>query len=180
MKTKILTALFVLPLLFIVSCEKSELKNLSTGLVSVRMMNDTSATTYEEVNIDVHSIQVHIAGSTGGDWYKLKTTSGVYNVLTLSNGTSALLVNEKVPTGAITGVRLNLGSNNSIRKNGVLYPVVILPQDIAALEAEIYGMIGSKSFNMNLVFDGPGSIVQDGQESYHMKPVMRVYRDTLQ
>ncbi len=179
MKTKLLTALFILPLLFIASCKKSELNTLRTGQVSVRMMNDTSATSYEEINIDVHSVQVHIAGATGGDWYKLGTNSGLYNVLTLSNGVDALLVNEKVPTGAITKIRLNPGSRNTIRKNGVLYPVVILPEDKSAFEAEVYGMIDSKNLNMRIIFDGPRSIIQDSQAAYHLKPVMRVYRDTL-
>ena len=178
MKTKIFSALFILSL-FVASCKKADQNIVRTGQVSVRMMNDTSATSYEEINIDVRSVQIHIAGTTGGDWYKLNTNSGLYNVLSFSNGVDALLVNEKVPTGAITAIRLNLGSSNSIRKNGVLYPVAVLPEDISALEAEIYGMIDSKNLNMRLIFDGPRSIIQDGQESYHLKPVMRAYMDSL-
>ena len=179
MKTKLLAALLFLPLLFTTSCEKEDVTQYQTGQVTMRMKNDTTTCVYEEVNIDVRSVEVRIGGSTGGDWYKLQTQAGIYNVLTLRNGIDALIANEKVPTGEIMAVRLNLGTNNSIRKNGTLYPIAIPAGEETGLQYEIYEMIGPTDLNLHLVFNAGQSVVQDGQESFHLKPVIWVYEDSL-
>jgi hypothetical protein len=178
MKTKILAALLILPLLF-TACKKEEIKAYETGHVAVRLKNDTTTCVYEEVNVDIRSVHIRIGGSTGGDWYRLQTNAGVYNLLSLSNGIDALLVDEKVPTGEIMAIKLNLGNNNSIRKHGVLYPVRILTPQESGVEYEIYRMIGHTPAKLHVVLDAAQSIVQDGQESYHIKPVMWAYQDTL-
>jgi hypothetical protein len=179
MKTKLLAALFFLPLLF-TACKKDEVADFQTGQVAIRLKNDTTFCAYEEVNIDVRNVQVRIGGSTGGDWYKLDTRAGVYNLLSLCNGIDTLIADEKVPTGEIMAIRLNLGTNNSVRKNGMLYPVAILTPEETGVQYEIYRMIGSTPAKLHIVFDAAQSIIQTGQESYHMNPVMWAYQDTLQ
>lgn len=179
MKTKLLAALLMLPLLF-TACKKDEVTAYQTGQVAVRLKNDTTFCTYEEVNVDVRSVQIRIGGSTGGDWYRLNTNAGVYNLLALSNGIDTLIVNEKVPTGEIMAIRLNLGTNNSIRKNGTLYPVTLMTPEETGVQYEVYRLIGETPAKLHVVFDAAQSIIQTGQESYHMRPVMWAYQDTLQ
>jgi hypothetical protein len=180
MKTKLVAALFILPLLFIGSCKKDDLTELKSGSVNVRMKNTAYPCAYEEVNVDVRCIEVHIGGSTGGDWYKLHTNAGIYNVLALCNGIDTLVANDAaVPAGEITAVRLNLGSNNSIRKSGNLYPIAILPGDEARLQFEIYETIGSAPMHLQLGFSAGESVIQDGQEAFHLAPVLHVYKDSL-
>jgi hypothetical protein len=179
MKTKLLAALFFLPLLF-TACKKEEVTAYQTGQVAIRMKNDTTFCPYEEVNVDIRSVQIRIGGSTGGDWYKLNANAGVYNLLDLCNGIDTLIVDEKVPTGEIMAIRMNLGTNNSVRKNGMLYPVTLLTSQETGVEYEIYRMIGSTTpAKLHVVFDAAQSITQIGQESYHMHPVMWAYQDTI-
>jgi hypothetical protein len=179
MKTKILyAALLFLPLLF-TSCKKEDLNAPKTGQVAMRMMKDSAACDFEEVNMDIRGIEVRIAGSTGGDWYKLNTNAGVYNILSLTNGNNILLTDQHVPTGEIMAVRLKLGTQNSIRKNGILYQVAVAPGDESGLETEIYEMIGDSKLNLRIEVCASQSAIQDAQH-YRLKPVIKAYRDVQQ
>lgn len=174
MKIRLLAVLILLPLLFISSCKKDDLNSVLTGPVVVRLANDTMQTLLEEVNIDVRNVEIHIAGSTAGDWYKLPTRAGIYNIISLSNGIDALIVSEKVPTGQITAVRLNLGTNNSVKKNGVLYPVTIPEGEKEGLTYLFYRIIGSTSADFVILFNTAESVVLDAPGSYHLRPMIRV------
>jgi hypothetical protein len=179
MKTKVLyAALLFLPLLF-TSCKKEDLSELKTGQVAMRMMKDSAACDFEEVNLDVRGVEVRIGGSTGGDWYKLNTNAGIYNIITLSNANAILLADQEIPTGEIMAVRLVLGPQNSLRKNGILYPVNIAPEDKAGLEAEVFGMIGDSKLNLRLEVCASQSVMQDAQH-YRLKPVIKAYTERLQ
>jgi hypothetical protein len=177
MKTmKLFAALFIVPLLFTSSCKKEGGGSaIDTGRMTVRMMDGPSPYGYEEVNIDVQSVDVHIAGSTGGDWYRLHTRAGIYNVLTLVNGIDTLLADETVVTGQITSMRLNLGTNNSLRLNGTLYPLTIPSGEESGLKVEIHENIGAEPLRLFIDFDAGQSIVNDGHGSYHLKPVIRAF-----
>lgn len=174
MKINLLAALIILPLLFTASCKKDELKAIRTGPLAIRLANDTMASILEEVNLEVQNVEIRIAGTTGGDWYKLRTRAGIYNIVALSNGIDSLIVNEKVPTGEIMAVRLNLGTNNSVKKNGILYPVTIPEGEDAGLIYEFYKTIDSSSADLHLLFKAVESVVQDGPESYHLRPMIKV------
>ncbi|CAN5843515.1 hypothetical protein BH11BAC7_BH11BAC7_01460 [soil metagenome] len=174
MKTNLLAAMLILPLFFITSCKKENLNALRNGQVIVRLANDSVESALEEVNLDVRNVEVRIAGTTGGDWYKLHARTGIYNIIALSNGIDALLVNEKVPTGEIMAVRLNLGTNNSVRKSGVLYPVSIPEGDDAGLTYEFYKTIDASTAEMQIIFNAAESVYQDGPQLYRLRPVIRV------
>lgn len=176
MKTKLLTAAFLSLLIFSGSCKKESINDYTSGRVAVRMTDAPAPYGYEEVNIDVRHVEIHIGGSTGGDWYKLHTTAGIYNVLEFCNGIDTLIADEQVPTGEITAVRLDLGTNNSIRKNGVLYPLGISPGKDDGLEFEIYENITPSSpLYLVVDFDAGRSVVADGHGGYHLKPVIRAF-----
>jgi hypothetical protein len=176
MKTKVLyAALLFLPLLF-TSCKKENLNALKTGQVAMRLMKDSAACDFDEVNLDIRGVEVRIGGSTNGDWYKLNTHAGIYNIVALTNGNTILLADQDVPTGEIMAVRLKLGPQNTVRKNGVLQELNISPEDEAGLEAEFFGMISDSRLNIRLEVCASQSI-QNSQQHYSLKPVIKAYKD---
>ncbi len=177
MKTKVLyAALLFLPLLF-TSCKKENINEFKTGKVELRLMNDTSYCAFEEVNIDIRSVEVHIAGSTGGDWYKLNSNAGIYNLVGLGNTNFAIIAGQEIPTGEITAVKLKLGSQNSVRKNGVLYDVSFTPEDEAGLQAEVFAMVDPSTLKLRIDFSAGQSIHEDASHgTFQLKPVLKAYR----
>jgi hypothetical protein len=178
MKTKLLAA-FSLLLIFSGSCKKDGGTAYASGRVIVRMTDAPTPYGFEEVNIDVRNVEIKIGGSTGGDWYRLQTRAGIYNVLQLCNGIDTLLADENVPTGEIMALRLDLGTNNSVRKSGTLYPLDIPPGEDGGLQFEIYEKIAPASpLNLVVDFDAGQSVVADGHGGYHLQPVIRAFTGT--
>jgi hypothetical protein len=174
MKTKLL-ALLLLPLLFIGSCKKDK-NELETGQMTIRMMDGPSPFGFQEVNIDVRSVQVHIANSPGGGWHTLQTAGGIYNVLTLTNGIDTLLANQMLPAGQVNSVRLVLGPNNSLRFNNVVYPLSVPSGEESGLKVVVNEHISSATpLHLYLDFDAGQSIVQNGNGAYHLKPVVHAF-----
>jgi len=62
-----------------------------------------------------------------GNWDTLSIRQGVYNILRLRNGIDTLLASGNLPAGKIRKIRLTLGTNNSLIKAGVSYPLNLLP-----------------------------------------------------
>ncbi len=61
-----------------------------------------------------------------GKWDTLTFNAGIYNVLRLRNGIDTLLGKANLPAGAIRKIRLTLGTNNSLVKDGVTSPLSML------------------------------------------------------
>ncbi len=62
-----------------------------------------------------------------GKWDTLTIRQGVYNILKLQNGIDTLLGTANIPPSKIRKIRLTLGTNNSLVKNGIRYPLNLLP-----------------------------------------------------
>jgi hypothetical protein len=174
MKTKFFAALLIVPLLFTASCKKTDSPGggMSTGHMSMRMMDAPAPYGVEEVNLDVRSVEVHFANGT---WEALQVSPRVINVLSLTNGTDVLIADEDLPAGQITGVRLILGPNNSMRRSGTNYPLAVPSGEESGLKVDIRENVGTLPLNLFLDFDAGQSIVQEGNGSYHLKPVIHVF-----
>lgn len=62
-----------------------------------------------------------------GIWETLDIKPGVYDLLTLRNGTDTLLANGIIPQGKIRLIKIELGENNSLVKDSVKYPLRLFP-----------------------------------------------------
>ncbi|MFM9909242.1 MAG: DUF4382 domain-containing protein [Chitinophagaceae bacterium] len=138
--------------LFIASCQKSVTPANNTNSakkLSVYLTDDPCQ--YDSVFIDIRYVEVKIDTSTQhmdddrygdndndadddhkhqdqyGKWDTLTIRPGVYNILRLRNGIDTLLATGNLPAGKIRKIRLTLGTNNSLTKAGVSYPLNLLP-----------------------------------------------------
>src|SRR5215471_19609069 len=97
---------------------------------------------FDKILIDIQSVKVlidtcsksneHHDGDDDDDdhdsanhcivWDSLAIKPGVYDLLTLSNGTDTLLANGIIPRGRVIRIKITLGPNNSLVKDSVNYP----------------------------------------------------------
>lgn len=128
-----------------VACKKGESVNNSETL---QVYLTDGPADYDAVNIDITAVEAKVDSCVAhrgddhhgdqdgdqddhqrrhddfGDWVSLSATPGIYDVLKLRNGIDTLLASGTV-NGTIRKIRITLGANNTVVKNGVTYPLVI-------------------------------------------------------
>lgn len=131
---------------------------------------------YDEVNIDIAGVEVHSDGAGENEgWRSLPVASGVYNILDLTGGLDTLLVAEELPAGKISQIRLLLGANNSIVVDGTKKPLSTPSGQQSGLKLNVHTTLTEGvTYKMLLDFDAARSIVHTGNDSYKLKPVIRV------
>ena len=93
-------------------------KSAGTSRLEVRMTD--APADYQEVNVDIQGVQVNSqTGDPATGWQSLTISKGVYNLLKFSNGLDTLLGHVDLPAGHVSQIRLVLGTNNSVKINGV-------------------------------------------------------------
>lgn len=126
---------------------------------------------FSEVNIDIQSVEV-----TGGDGKSvlLNTTAGIYNLLDFTNGVNVLLATSVLRDAKVSQIRLILGSNNTIVQNGVTYPLSTPSAEQSGLKLKVDQVLVADIDNNILIdFDANTSIVETGNGTFKLKPVLR-------
>lgn len=126
---------------------------------------------YEEVNIDLQAVEVT---GNNGETVLLNTTAGIYNLLDLSNGISTLIATSVLNDAKVGQIRLILGSNNTVVIDGLSYPLSTPSAEQSGLKLLINQTLEADIQNEILIdFDANASIVQTGNGTYKLKPVLR-------
>jgi hypothetical protein len=113
-----------------------------------------------------------------GKWDTLAIRPGVYNILKLRNGLDTLLATGNIPAGKIRKIRITLGTNNSLVKAGVTYPLNLLPGTNNYVYVKIHSededddIAGQSAIWLD--FDVCGSIRFNGNQ-YYLKPFFKVF-----
>jgi hypothetical protein len=156
----------------ITSCHRNE---GGTGRLHVRMMDAPSPYDYDAIYLDVLGVEVNVSPDGGSEkWISLPTGAGIYDMLTLVNGTDLLLADEDIPAGKIQEVRLILGDGNTIIVDGISHELVVPSSASSGLKIKVDEIIGNGSdLTLMLDFDAAHSIVRQGHGGYHLNPVIR-------
>ena len=156
-------------------------KDSRSGYVSVNMTD--APANYLKVNVEILDVQVH---NEAGGWVSLPTNYGIYNLLDLQNNTSAVLAsNAVVPAGKLNQMRLILGSHNSLifsTASGDPLVTVIDTVDLKVPSGEETGLKMNLNYTLSpnkhmvvlLDFDAAASVVDKGNGTYSLKPVIKV------
>src|SRR5687768_8418146 len=116
-KTHLLSILLLFFAVITFSCTNEESKTR----LEVRLTD--APADFEEVNIEIKSIEINSSENEGG-WVSLANVkTGVYNLLDFTNGKDTLLASMNVPTGKVSQIRLILGENNSVKVDGEVIPL---------------------------------------------------------
>ncbi len=166
----ILTALTIG--LFIVGCTKDE---MNTGKMMIKMTD--APANFTEVNVEVQEIQVHYTNNNNTNgWVTLNTNAGVYNLLDLQNDVSVVIVDpQNLSVGKITQMRLILGQQNTVATTDSIYPLKLASQDETGLKIVTpFNIVANKTISILVDFDAEQSVVVEGDESFRLKPVIKI------
>jgi hypothetical protein len=167
-KLGVVALIGVLTLVF-VSCSNDD---SGTARLEVRMTDAPGD--FEEVNIDIQDVQVN-RGDDDSGWQSLTIESGVYNILELTNGLDTLLGAITLPSGPVQQIRLVLGDNNSVVIDGETYPLSTPSAQQSGLKLNLnVTLTEGITYTLLLDFDAAASVVARGNDTYSLKPVIRV------
>lgn len=167
---------FVISLLalFFVACNDND--DSGTARMMVRMVDAPGD--YDAVNIDVQDVMIKSSTDTGeSDWVSIgNVTPGIYNLLDLTGGVNVLLADNIVPSGYLGQIRLVLGNNNTIVKNGETINLNTPSAQQSGLKLMVnQTLVAGATYEFVLDFDVDKSIVSAGSSGmYNLKPVIHV------
>ena len=149
-------------------------KDIQQGEITVKMTD--APANFIAVNVEVLQVNVHYANHPNNGWITLQTNAGIYNLLDLQNDVTVVLTNgQTLDVGRITQMRLILGQNNTVATTDTIFPLELSSQDQTGLKINSNFEITSNG-NVEIVldFDAEKSIIQEGNGSYKLKPVIFV------
>src|SRR5688500_4342304 len=112
---KITLVLMLLLAIGLFSCKEKEAgPEYKKTPYSVRMTDATGP--YSEVNINLQGIEIK---GNGNSAILLNVNTGMYNLLNFANGLDTLIATGDLNMTKVSQIRLILGPNNSVVKNGV-------------------------------------------------------------
>ncbi|WP_439183275.1 DUF4382 domain-containing protein [Carboxylicivirga taeanensis] len=134
---------------------------------------------YQEVLIDVQAVQINVSAEDESGWQTLQSTKkGVYNLLDFTNGMDTLLVDEFLPAGKISQMRLVLGDNNKVMIDGEYHDLETPSAQQSGLKFNIHAdLTDGITYKLWIDFDAGRSIVKKGNGGYSLKPVIRTYTE---
>ncbi len=164
--------------LALMGCSKSSTTapQSSTGTLQINMID--SPASYDQVNIVVDSVQVHISttDSTNG-WTTLNRIPATYDLLKLVNGANAVLGSAVLPVGQYSQIRLYIGSGSNIVVNEVTKSLTTPSGSQSGVKLNVNATIQPDiTYVLTIDFDANRSVVTTGNPSnpsYILKPVIR-------
>lgn len=189
MKKSILISSAIAVLIFtsISSCKKNS-SSVTTQQNLTMFLTDAPGD-YQHVYVDIRSVFVKIEKETENhdsedsskeEWINLNANAQVYDLLALNNGIDALLANSGAPKGEVKEIKIELGNNNSVVKNGVTYPLQLNAEDA---EVEIESSLdhfennGNDNFRLWLDFDVCSSVKEFPGNIFILKPVINQFNE---
>lgn len=172
MKTLITLIGLAAVMTFATSCNK----NKGEGKMTVRM--EDAPYDAEAVFVQVLEVRVKYEDESIGNqgWVSLATDVGIYDLLELQNGVTAVLAdNESIPVGRVSQMRMILGTENSIVIDGITYGLLTSSQTNTGLKFNLNADIqNNENVDVLIDFDVDNSVVLQGTGSYLLKPVIKV------
>lgn len=153
----------------LIACQK-ENNNQNTTLKVRLTDNPINA---EEVNVDIQQVRVNFRDDSTG-WVDLNTNAGIYNLLGLQNGVDTLLATGIVPTSLVKEIRFVLGTDNSIKVGGLVFPLTIPSGSESGLKIKVNKQLSGPIDSLLIDFDAALSIHQTGGGDYMLKPVLKI------
>jgi hypothetical protein len=155
--------------LFAISCDSDE------GNARVQVWLTDAPGDYQEVNIDLKGIDVHVGdGEDEAGWKSLSVRAGVYNLLDLTNGLDTLLGEIALPAGEISQIRLKLGNANTLKTGDKVFNLDVPSGQQSGLKLQVHQTLAADiTYKILLDFDVARSILLTGSGQYKLKPVIR-------
>lgn len=153
----------------LIACQKEN--NSQNTTLKVRLTDNPINA--EEVNVDIRQVRVNFRDDSTG-WIDLNTNAGIYDLLGLQNGVDTLLATGTVPSSLVKEIRFVLGTDNSIKVNGLVFPLTIPSGSASGLKIKVNKQLSGPIDSLLIDFDAALSIHQTGGGDYTLKPVLKI------
>ena len=149
-------------------------KNQSDKSTTVKVRLTDNPFNAEEVNVDIQLVRVKFSDDSIHGWTDLSTHAGIYDLLGLQNGVDTLLAVGIIPTNFVKEIRFVLGTGNTIKVAGIIYPLTIPSGSESGLKIKVNKKLNGTLDSLLIDFDAALSIHQLGNGSYQLKPVLKL------
>lgn len=155
------------------SCSEKGTKTTNQGGIKIYLADKPAA--YDEVNIVVSQVSVHIADQDSeSGWIVISDTIQTYDLLELSNGVMVLFANHTLDPAHYTQIRLKVTDGCSVVVDGTLYDLKIPSGEQSGIKINHqFEIQPDVTYELLLDFDAEKSIHQKGNGDYQMQPVIR-------
>ena len=172
---RIILMLFLVALFTNCSVENSSLDNEKAS-ISVKLFDAPGD--YEKVYVEIEDVLLLVIDdkTVPNCWLSLNAKAGIYDLLDLTGGVEALLVdNIEIPTGIVYEIYLVLGDNNTIVTNGKTLPLFTPFAHQSGLQIRVdQDLKPNLNYTFLLDFDVNQSILKTQTEDYIiLKPKLR-------
>ncbi|MFC3416514.1 DUF4382 domain-containing protein [Algoriphagus hitonicola] len=170
------------------SCDFNDSPSLEEGQARVNFYLVDAPGDFDEVWVEVLALRVKageidLADEEDGDdesaWEEIPYENGsqMINLLDLTGNNSQLLGDANLEAGSIQQLRLILGENNYVVKDGEEFPLKTPSAQQSGLKIKLYEEIeAGNSYDLVIDFDVAKSIVVAGNSgNVILKPVLRAY-----
>lgn len=164
----------------IISCSDTSDSSSENGKLRI-LLTDAPAC-YAEVNVYIEKVKIHYAETDSSDslsaWVELNTNNGYYNLLELRDSNTVAIVDDIVPAGKITQIRLMLADSNYVVTDNADTFKLRIPSGIQSGYKIVFcDSIASTDLTSILIdFDAEKSIIQKGNGEYQLKPVLKAHK----
>lgn len=148
-------------------------------------LTDDQTPVFDSIFIDIRKLEVKVEDDTLGNdgWVNLNIHPGVYNILRLRNGIDTLFATGTLPNARVQKIRLTLGTQNSVMKNGQSFPLSVHDNDrevVANLEDGNFEIVPPNQVLFWIDFDASHSIQTDNSGSgnnngYRLKSHIKIF-----
>jgi hypothetical protein len=166
------------------ACKKEASGIQGSGPAAAKIyLTDHPTPVFDSVFIDIQQLEVKVEDSSANEgWISLSIHPGVYNILRFRNGLDTLFGNGNLPSNRLRKIRLTLGTNNSVMKNGQSFPLRIKDND-----RQVVANLSDANFDINgsevrfwIDFDAGSSIRIDNSGSgnnngFALQPHIRIF-----
>jgi hypothetical protein len=132
---------------------------------------------YSEVNIDLQGVEI----TGNGNSTLLNINTGIYNLIDFANGVDTLIATGSLTVDKVQQIRLILGPNNSVKTAaGNTYPLSTPSAQQSGLKLQVHQELqAGVAYYVLLDFDAAKSVVDEGNGTYSLKPVIRTIETAL-
>jgi hypothetical protein len=178
-------------LIAICSCQK-EASNPNGSIVNANKphsiaiyLTDDETPIFDSIFIDIQKLEVKIEDDSLGTegWFNLAIHPGVYDILRLRNGLDTLFATGTLPNARVQKIRLTLGTQNSVMRNGQRFPLSVHDNDrevVANLDNTNVEIVPPNQVLFWIDFDASHSIQTDNSgpgnnNGYRLKSHIRIF-----
>lgn len=161
------------------SCSDDDENGVEEGNARLTVRMTDAPGDYDHVWVDVQDVMIKTEAAVGEEEAEWESLSNVeadrYDLLQLTGGVSQLLADVEIPAGYLDQIRLVLGPDNVVVKDGDEIPMATPSAQQSGLKLNVQQELeAGEHYEYLLDFDVDESIGTTGNGGYILKPVIRM------